>query len=52
MKKNSLNKVPKKSFFRKKLTEKNSFRKNVSKLIFFTNSILQKKISKRLKKKF
>ena len=45
-KENFLNKVPKKIFFRKKFTEKNSLRKHISKLIFFTNSILQKKSTK------
>ena len=43
---NFLNKVSKKIFFRKKYTEKNSFRKNISKLIFFTNSILRKNFTK------
>ena len=46
MKKNFLNKVPKKNFFRKKIYWKNSFRKNISKLIFFTNSILEKNFTK------
>ena len=43
-------KLPKQStykkFFRKKFTEKNSFRKNISKLIF-----LQQYVTKKLKKK-
>ena len=47
-------KLPKQStykiFFRNKFTEKNSFRKNISKLVFFTNSILQKNITKILLK--
>ena len=41
-KKTSWTKFLKKFFFETKFTEKNSLRKNVWKLIFFTNSILQK----------
>ena len=36
----------KKIFFEKKFTEKNSFRNNISKLIFFTYIILQKNFTK------
>ena len=44
-KENFLNIVPKKIFFRKKFTEKNSFRKHFI-VKFFTNSILQKNFTK------
>ena len=39
-----INKVPKNIFFRKKFTEKNSFRKNIS---FFLQTVYYKKISQK-----
>ena len=44
--KRKLKKVPNKNFFRKKSTEKNSFRKNISKLIFL-QTVYYKKIAQK-----
>ena len=45
-KENFLNKVSKKIFFRKKFTEKKSFRKNISKLTFLQTVYYKKKFTK------